>query len=95
MLLGSMNHTLSSSREGSLVQGMKEEGEALSSAPRRARAAGFLRETWASLVSPGHTEWPSWAHSHPEEIAGEWAGWGALSGEERNKLAQFYTKKST
>lgn len=55
MLLSSMNHTLSSSREGSLVQGMKEEGEALSSAPRRARAAGFLRGDLGESGVP-------WAH---------------------------------
>lgn len=51
------------------------------------------RVMWELLVSPAHAEWPSWAHSHPEEIAGEWALCAALSEEERNKMAQVYSPK--
>ena len=40
-----------------------------------------------SLVSPDHTEWSLWAYSQPEEIAGVWAGCGALSEKGRNKSA--------
>lgn len=36
---------------------------------------------------------PWCAYSCPQETAGEWAGCRVLSGEEENKLAQFYIKQ--
>lgn len=65
------------------MQGVQEAGRAHSPRPK---GTGSPRVPWSHRVA-------LLAQSHPEEIAGDWAGRGALSGEVRNKLAQFYTKK--
>lgn len=76
------------------MQGVQEAGgggERTAPAPRPAVRETPCGETGSPRV-PGHTAWPSW---HNPILKNRWrlAGRGALSGEERNKLAQFYTKK--